>query len=44
MIEEIADRMTKMAHVPLLTWKGWDTESLFDGWFSWLEKLRQWLE
>jgi hypothetical protein len=33
-IEEIADRMTKLAHVPVQTWKGWDPNGLFGGWFS----------
>ena len=27
-IEEIADCMTKIAHVPVQTWKGWDANSL----------------
>lgn len=41
MIEEIADRMTKIVYVPVQTWKGWDTDSLFGGCFSWLEELSQ---
>jgi hypothetical protein len=32
--EEITDRMTKLAHVPVQTWKGWDPNNLFGGWFS----------
>jgi hypothetical protein len=26
--------MTKLAHVPVQTWKGWDPNNLFGGWFS----------
>jgi|UniRef100_A0A8C0WKB5 hypothetical protein len=33
-IEEITDRMTKLVHVPVQTWKGWDPNDLFGGWFS----------
>ena len=33
-IDEIADHMTKLAHVPVQTWKRWDTDSLFGGWFG----------
>ena len=36
MVKEIADRMTKLAHVPVQAWKGWDADSLFGKWFSWL--------
>ena len=28
--------MTKLAHVPVQTWKGWDADSLFGKRFSWL--------
>jgi hypothetical protein len=31
--EEITDRMRKIAHVPVQTWKGWDPEDLLGGWF-----------
>jgi hypothetical protein len=33
-IEEIIDRMRKLAHVPFQTWRGWDPNDLFGGWFS----------
>jgi hypothetical protein len=33
-IEEITEGMTKLAHVPIQTWKSWDPNSLFGGWFS----------
>jgi hypothetical protein len=33
-IEEITDRMRKLAHVPVQTWRGWDANDLFGGWFS----------
>jgi hypothetical protein len=33
-IEEITDRMRKVAHVPVQTWRGWDRNDLFGGWFS----------
>ena len=36
-IEEIADCMTKIAHVPVQTWKGWVTVSLVDGSPGWEE-------
>lgn len=39
-MEEIADRMTKLAHVPVQTWKGWDADSLFGKWFSWLGGIK----
>ena len=39
-IEEIANHMTKIVHVPVQTWKGWDTNSLFSGWFSWLGGIK----
>ena len=42
-IEEIADHMTKIAHVPVQTWKGWNTVFSMDGSPGW-EELRQWLE
>ncbi|XP_057587432.1 endogenous retrovirus group 3 member 1 Env polyprotein-like [Hippopotamus amphibius kiboko] len=35
-IEEITDKMTKIAHVPVQTWKGWHPGELFGGWFSYL--------
>ena len=40
MVEEIADRMTKLVHVPVQTWKGWDADSLFGKWFSWLGGIK----
>jgi hypothetical protein len=33
-IEEITDKMKKLAHVPVQTWRGWDPKDLFGGWFS----------
>jgi hypothetical protein len=33
-IEEITEGMTKLAHVPVQTWKSWDPNCLFGGWFS----------
>jgi hypothetical protein len=33
-IEEITDRMRKLAHVPAQTWRGRDPNDLFGGWFS----------
>lgn len=33
---DIAKHTRKIAHVPVQTWKGWDTDGLFGGWFSWL--------
>jgi hypothetical protein len=33
-IEEITDRMRKITHVPIQTWRGWDPNDLFGGWFS----------
>jgi hypothetical protein len=32
--EEIRDRMRKIAHVPVQTWKGWNRDDLLGGWFS----------
>jgi hypothetical protein len=32
-IEEITDRMRKLAHVPIQTWRGWDPNDPFGGWF-----------
>ena len=32
--------MTKLAHMPAQTWKGWDTDSLFGKWFSWLGEIK----
>jgi hypothetical protein len=32
--ERITDRMRKLAHVPIQTWKGWDPNDLFGRWFS----------
>jgi hypothetical protein len=34
MIKEITDRMRKLTHVPIQTWRGWDPNDLFGGWFS----------
>ena len=39
-IEEIADCLTKIAHVPVQTWNRWDMDSLFGGWFFWLGGIK----
>ena len=39
-VKEIADRMTKLAHVPVQAWKGWDADSLFGKRFSWLGRIK----
>jgi hypothetical protein len=33
-IEEITEKMKKLAHVLVQTWKGWSPDDLFGGWFS----------
>jgi hypothetical protein len=33
-IEEITDKRRKLAHIPVQTWRGWDPNDLFGGWFS----------
>jgi hypothetical protein len=33
-IEEITDRMRKIVHIPVQTWKGWNPGELFGGCFS----------
>jgi hypothetical protein len=33
-IEEIINKMKRLAHVPVQTWRGWDPYDLFAGWFS----------
>jgi hypothetical protein len=33
-IEEIIDKMRKLIHVPVQTWKGWNPNDLFRGWLS----------
>jgi hypothetical protein len=32
--------MEKLAHVPMLTWKGWSPNDLFGGWFSTLGRFQ----
>jgi hypothetical protein len=39
-IKEITDRMRKLTHVPVQTWRGWDPNDLFGRWFSALGKFR----
>jgi hypothetical protein len=39
-IEEITDKMRKLIHVPVQTWRGWDPNDLFAGWFSALGGFR----
>jgi hypothetical protein len=45
--EEITDRLRKIAHVPVQTWRGWNPNDLFGGWFSALGGFKtlmgQWL-
>jgi hypothetical protein len=43
-IKEITDRMRKLAHVPVQTWRGWDPNDLFGGWFSALGGLKTLME
>jgi hypothetical protein len=38
--EEITDRMRKLAHVPIQTWRGWDPNDQFGGWFSALDGFK----
>jgi hypothetical protein len=33
-IKGITDKMRKLTHVSFLTWRGWDPNDLFGGWFS----------
>jgi hypothetical protein len=33
-IKVITDKMRKLARVPVQTWRGWDTNDLFEGCFS----------
>jgi hypothetical protein len=33
-IKEITDKMKKLAHVPVQTWRGWSPSDLFGGQFS----------
>jgi hypothetical protein len=39
-IEEITDKMRKLAHVSIQTWRGWDPSDLFGRWFClrWIQK------
>jgi hypothetical protein len=39
-IKEIIDKMRKPAHLPIQTWKGWDPNDLFGGWFSALGRFK----
>jgi hypothetical protein len=39
-IEEITDKMKTHAHVPVQTWKGWNPNNLFRGWFSTLRGFK----
>ena len=39
-IIDIAKNIRKIAHVLVQTWKGWDINSLFRGWFSWLGGIK----
>ena len=33
---DIAKHIRKISHVPVQTWRGWDSDGLFGGWISWL--------
>jgi hypothetical protein len=33
-IKKITNKMKKSADVPAETWRGWDSNNLFGGWFS----------
>jgi hypothetical protein len=33
-IKGITDKMRKLAHVPIQTWRGWDPNDLCGEWFS----------
>ena len=39
-IIDIAKNIRKIAHVLVQTWKGWDINGLFRGWFSWLGGIK----
>ena len=39
-IEEITDRVRKVAYVPVQTWKCWNPREVFGGWFSTLEGFK----
>jgi hypothetical protein len=41
-IEEITEGMTRLAHVPVQTWKEWDPNDLFGGQFSAIGELKHW--
>jgi hypothetical protein len=43
-IEEITDRMKKIVHVPIQTWRGWNPNDLFGGWFSALGRFKTLIE
>jgi hypothetical protein len=30
----IRNKMRKLAHIPIQTWRGWDPNDQFEGWFS----------
>lgn len=40
-VTDIAKNIRKISQVLFQTWKGWDTDDLFGGWFSWLGGLRK---
>jgi hypothetical protein len=33
-IKGIRNKMRKLAHVPIQTWRRWDPNDVFEGWFS----------
>jgi hypothetical protein len=39
-IEEVTNRMRKLTHVPIQTWRGWDPNDLFGGWFADLGRFK----
>jgi hypothetical protein len=43
-IKEITDKMKKLAHIPVQTWKGWSPSDLFGVWFSNLGRFKTLIE
>lgn len=36
-VMELTARMQKLVYIPVQTWSGWNQNTLFGGWVSWLE-------
>jgi hypothetical protein len=43
-IEKITDRMRKLPHVPIQTWREWNPNDLIGGWFSALGRFKTLIE